>query len=368
MKFIDEYRSPELVRALLKKIDRAAASLERPVTIMEVCGSHTSAIGRFGIRALLPDAIRLISGPGCPVCVTAAEDIDRALWLAAQPEIIFTSYGDLLRVPGSRGDSLEKIRAAGARIETVHSVLEAAETARRHPEKKVVFMGIGFETTAPTAAAALIRVEKEKLKNFFLYSCHKLMPPVMRSLLDEPELAIDGFLCPGHVSTIIGARAYEFITAGGRAAVIAGFEPVDILVAVELILKELTDGVSGVKLAYPRGVNENGNPRARAVMAEVFEPETVVWRGLGEIPASGLKLKERFAEFDARRQFDFPIFKSPPPSACRCGEVLRGLIRPDACALFGKTCNPATPYGPCMVSGEGSCAAYFRYPEGRYPT
>ncbi len=366
MKYIDEYRSPELVRALLQEIDRAAALLKRQVTIMEVCGSHTTAIGRFGIRALLPDTIRLVSGPGCPVCVTAGEDIDQALWLATQPDIIFTSYGDLLRVPGSHGNSLEKIRAAGARIETVHSVLEAVALARENPNHKVVFMGIGFETTAPTAAAAILQLEKEQRKNFFLFSCHKLMPPVMQSLLNEKELAIDAFLCPGHVSTIIGARAYEFITAGGRAAVIAGFEPVDILAAVKLILEELTNGVSGVKLAYQRGVNENGNPRARAVMAEVFEPETVVWRGLGEIPLSGLKLKEKFAGFDARRRFDLPARESAPPSTCRCGEVLRGLIRPDACALFGKTCNPATPFGPCMVSGEGSCAAYFRYPEG-YP-
>jgi hydrogenase expression/formation protein HypD len=224
-------------------------------------------------------------------------------------------------------------------------------------------MGIGFETTAPAAAAAILQLEREQCKNFFLFSCHKLMPPVMQSLLSEKELAIDAFLCPGHVSTIIGARSYEFITAGGRAAVIAGFEPVDILAAVNLILEELTNGVSGVKLAYRRGVNENGNPRARAVLAEVFEPETVTWRGLGEIPLSGLKLKERFAGFDVRHRFDLPACESAPPSACRCGEVLRGLIRPDACALFGTTCNPATPFGPCMVSGEGSCAAYFRYPE-----
>ncbi len=204
MKYIDEYRSPELVQALLRRIDRAAARLERPVTIMEVCGSHTTAISRFGIRALLPDAIRLVSGPGCPVCVTAGEDIDQALWLATQPDIIFTNYGDLLRVPGSRGNSLEKIRAAGAWITTVHSVLEAVALARKHPEKQVVFMGIGFETTAPTAAAAILQIEKEQRKNFFLFSCHKLMPPVMQSLLNEKELAIDAFLCPGPSQPLSG--------------------------------------------------------------------------------------------------------------------------------------------------------------------
>ena len=362
MKYIDEYRSPELVQGLLHKIEKRAKSFSKPITIMEVCGSHTTAIGRFGIRQLLPKNIRLVSGPGCPVCVTAIEDIDQALWLAAQPEVIFTSYGDLLRVPGSHGNSLEKKRAAGAQIKTVHSAHEALTLAQTNPEKEIVFMGIGFETTAPTVAAAILRAEKLKLNNFSVFSCHKLMPPVMRCLLAEKELAIDGFLCPGHVSTIIGAQAYDFILKKNLAAVITGFEPVDILEGISLILKELSAGVTEVKIEYQRAVNREGNPKARAILNEVFIPAAVNWRGLGKIDKSGLILKEKFSTFDARRRFSIPEIESQQNSACRCGEVLRGLIEPSQCQLFGCTCTPTSPFGPCMVSNEGSCAAAFRFP------
>ncbi len=361
MKFIDEYRSPELVSVLLKKIRKTAAALNRPVKIMEVCGSHTTAISRFGIRRLLPENIQLVSGPGCPVCVTSIKDIDEALYLAARPELIFTGYGDLLRVPGSHGNSLEKIRAAGAQIKTVHSALEALALARSCSDRPVVFMGIGFETTAPTVAAALLRAEKEKLENFFVYSCHKLMPPVMRLLLDEKALKIDGFLCPGHVSTIIGSQPYNFITETDRAAVITGFEPVDILEGIALILEELDSGVSGIKIQYKRAVNPAGNRKAQAVMNEVFVPATVDWRGLGAISQSGLALRAGFAFFDARKHFSIPEISSTTNSNCSCGEVLQGRIEPSECRLFGKACTPASPFGPCMVSSEGSCAAYFRY-------
>ncbi len=329
---------------------------------MEVCGSHTTAIGRFGIRQLLPDNIRLVSGPGCPVCVTAIEDIDKALWLASRPEVIFTSYGDLLRVPGSNSNSLEKSRAAGALVKTVHSALEAVALAQANPEQKVVFMGIGFETTSPTVAAAVLQAKKLNLTNFFIFSCHKLMPPVMRALLDKKELAIDGFLCPGHVSTIIGAQAYDFIIKANHAAVITGFEPVDILEGIYLILKQLTGGVTEVKIQYQRGVKKAGNPKARAVMNEVFEPATVNWRGLGDIPESGLVLRDEFAAFNSLHHFLIPQIKSQQNRACSCGEVLRGLMKPSECKLFGKACTPANPLGPCMVSSEGSCAAFFRYP------
>ncbi len=361
MKFIDEYRSPELVSGLLKKIRKTAATLSRFVKIMEVCGSHTTAISRFGIRQLLPENIQLISGPGCPVCVTSIKDIDEALYLAAQPELIFAGYGDLLRVPGSYGNSLEKIRAVGAQIKTVHSALEAVALARAHPDRQVVFMGIGFETTAPTVAAALLQVEKEKIDNFFVYSCHKLMPPVMRLLLDEKELNIDGFLCPGHVSTIIGSKPYNFIAETGRAAVITGFEPVDILEGIALILEELDSGVSGIKIQYKRAVDPAGNRKAQMVMNEVFLPATVDWRGLGAISQSGLALSARFAVFDARKHFSIPEISSTSNSNCCCGEVLQGRIEPSQCRLFGKACTPTNPFGPCMVSNEGSCAAYFRY-------
>ena len=362
MKYIDEYRSPELVRGLLQKIRKTAAKLVKPITIMEVCGSHTTAISRFGIRQLLPDNIHLVSGPGCPVCVTSIEDIDQALWLAAQPEIIFASYGDLLRVPGSHGNSLEKIRAAGAQVKTVHSALDAVALAQARPEQKIIFMGIGFETTSPTVAAAVLQAKKLNLTNFFIFCSHKLMPPVMRLLLAEEELKIDGFLCPGHVSTIIGTQAYDFIIKTNRAAVVTGFEPVDILEGISLILEELTNGVTEVKIQYQRGVKEAGNPKARNVMNEVFQPTTVSWRGLGKIPESGLILKEKFTAFDARRHFSIPEISSQTNHACRCGEVLRGLIEPSECNLFGTVCTPAHPFGPCMVSNEGCCAAFFRYP------
>ena len=367
MKYIDEYRSPELVRGLLQKIKKRAVNLTKSITIMEVCGSHTTAIGRFGIRRLLPDNIRLVSGPGCPVCVTTIEDIDRALWLASRPDLIFASYGDLLRVPGSHGNSLEKIRATGAQVKTVHSALDAMALAGAHPDRQIVFMGIGFETTSPTVAAAILQAKKRKITNFFLYCSHKLMPPVMHSLLAEKELKIDGFLCPGHVSTIIGAQAYDFIIKTNRAAVVTGFEPVDILEGIVLILEQLTNGVTEVKIQYQRGVKKEGNPKARAIMDEVFEPATVSWRGLGKIPESGLVLREKFAAFDARRHFPIPEISSRQNRACRCGEVLRGLIEPPDCDLFGNACTPANPFGPCMVSNEGSCAAFFRYPTAGEP-
>ncbi|MBN2808303.1 MAG: hydrogenase formation protein HypD [Deltaproteobacteria bacterium] len=362
MKFIDEYRSPALVSGLLLRIKKKAALLSRTITIMEVCGSHTTAIGRFGIRRLLPENIRLVSGPGCPVCVTSTQDIDQALWLASRPDTLFTSYGDLLRVPGSHGNSLEKIRATGAQVKTVHSALEALTLAQTHPDQKVVFMGIGFETTSPTVAAAVLKAEKLNLNNFSIFCSHKLMPPVMRLLLDEQELALDGFLCPGHVSTIIGTKVYEFITDSGRAAAVTGFEPVDILEGIYLILEELTNGISKVRLQYQRGVNSQGNPKARELLHEVFEPATVNWRGLGQIPDSGLTLRKEFSAFDAGCHFVIPEIESQTNSSCRCGEVLRGLIEPAACKMFGSTCTPNNPFGPCMVSNEGSCAAAFRYP------
>ena len=361
MKYIDEFRSPELVSGLIQNINKKSAALKRPITIMEVCGSHTTAISRFGIRKLLPDNINLVSGPGCPVCVTAIEDIDTALWLAARPENIFTSYGDLLRVPGSHLNSLDKIRARGAQIKTVHSALEALTLAQKNTDRKVIFMGIGFETTTPTIAAAILQAEKLKIKNFFLLSCHKLMPPVMHALLDDQELNLDAFICPGHVSTIIGAESYNFIIEKGLAAVVTGFEPVDILSGIAMILDQLINGVDEVKIQYSRAVKKEGNRKAQAIMAEVFQPAAATWRGLGEIAASGLILREKFSAYDARLQFSLPEIESQINPACRCGEVLRGIIKPCDCNLFGTKCTPARPFGPCMVSNEGSCAAYLTH-------
>ena len=361
MKYIDEFRSPKLVSGLLQNIKKSAAIYDRPITIMEVCGSHTTAISRFGIRELLPETIHLVSGPGCPVCVTAIEEVDRALWLAAQPNHIFTCYGDLLRVPGSHLNSLEKIRATGAQVKTVHSALEAVALAQKYPEQKIIFMGIGFEATAPTVAAAILQAEKLKLKNFFLFSCHKLMPPVMHALLDEQELNLDAFLCPGHVSTIIGSKAYNFITERGLAAVVTGFEPVDILTGIAIILEQLINGVDEVKIQYRRAVKEQGNLKAQAIMSQVFSPATVNWRGLGRIEASGLVLRDAFSAFDALQHVSPPASQSQVNDACRCGDVLRGIIKPNDCKLFASTCTPTRPFGPCMVSNEGSCAAFYNH-------
>ncbi|HDS15505.1 MAG TPA: hydrogenase formation protein HypD [Proteobacteria bacterium] len=362
MKFIDEYRAPQMVKGLLSRIRKKAARLPRDITVMEVCGSHTTAIARFGIRELLPDNIRLLSGPGCPVCVTSSHEIDLALTLAQQPGVIFCSFGDLLRVPGSDGDSLEKIRAAGACVATVHSALEALSLAQNHAERQIIFMGIGFETTSPTVAAAILRAQKLKLSNFFLFACHKLMPPVMQSLLDAKEINIDGFLCPGHVATIIGARAFTFIGQQKKAAVVAGFEPTDILAALDLLLEELTEKPSPVRIQYQRAVTFAGNRKAQAIMAEVFQTVPAKWRGLGELSASGLGLRDEFIQFEALSRFSIEnIPKSTMPSPCRCGDILRGLISPADCPLFGRRCTPANPAGPCMVSGEGSCAAAYHY-------
>ncbi|MBN2706536.1 MAG: hydrogenase formation protein HypD [Deltaproteobacteria bacterium] len=362
MKFIDEYRAPHLVKGLLSRIRKKAARLSRDLTVMEVCGSHTTAIARFGIRELLPDNLRLLSGPGCPVCVTSSHEIDLALTLAQQPGVIFCSFGDLLRVPGSNGDSLEKLRAAGACVETVHSVLEALNLAQSHAERQIIFMGIGFETTSPTIAAAILRAQKLRLNNFFLFACHKLMPPVMQSLLNTKEINIDGFLCPGHVATIIGARAFAFIGQQKKAAVIAGFEPVDILVALDLLLEEPIEKPTTVRIQYQRAVTFAGNRKAQAIMAQVFQTVPAHWRGLGELSASGLGLRDEFTHFDALTRFSIGKIPEPSkPSACRCGDILRGLISPADCPLFGRFCTPANPAGPCMVSSEGSCAAAYHY-------
>ncbi len=361
MKHIDEYRDPALVKGLLQGIERRAGSLDGPVTVMEVCGTHTNAIGKYGIRDMLPASIRLISGPGCPVCVTAVEDVDAAIHLAGLPDVVFATFGDMLRVPGTGGGSLQQCRAEGADIRVVSSAADCRALAEHNPDREIVFMGIGFETTSPTVAAVLQAGKRHKTANLSVFSVHKVIPPAVAALIADPDLSVDGFLCPGHVSTIIGADAYRPIPAAGRAAVITGFEPVDILEGIYMLLGQIAAKKYHVDIQYTRGVSQEGNTRARMILAEVFSAADARWRGLGVIPGSGLALRETYREFDAARRFPLPRFSSQDPEGCCCGEILRGLRLPSECPLFGKACRPERPVGPCMVSAEGTCAAYYKY-------
>jgi len=319
------------------------------------------AIFRAGLRQLLPSWLQLISGPGCPVCVTANEDIDRAIWLTRQPGVIITTFGDLIRVPGSES-SLQKERAGGADVRIVYSTFDALQIARDNPDRHVVFLGIGFETTAPTIAAAVKQASKEGLTNFSVFSAHKLLPPAMRALLHSGDLHLDGFLCPGHVSTIIGAASYEEVAGRYRTpCVVTGFEPLDVLQGISMLVEQVSHGQSKVQNQYARAVNWEGNPVARALIDEIFAPADTTWRGLGMIPQSGLRVRKEWAAYDAVQRFSMPVIQVREHPGCKCGEVLRGVITPLECALFRKVCDPENPKGPCMVSSEGTCGAYYRY-------
>lgn len=361
MKYIDEYRNPELVRGLLDAVAILAAGIGRDVSIMEICGTHTHAIGRYGIRRLLPKNLRLISGPGCPVCVTSIGDVDRALHLTGLPNVIFATFGDMLRVPGTGGESLQRLRASGADIRIISSAADAVRFATENSGRQVILMGIGFETTAPTVAATIASAKRRGVGNLSVFSVHKTVPQAIRALIEDPELKIDGFLCPGHVSIVTGVEAYEMIPKAGRAAVITGFEPADVMEGILMILRQIMEGRFEVAIQYVRGPKAQGNLKAREVMAEVFEPADAEWRGLGVIPASGLRIRREFEGFDALKRFALPEIRSVEFRGCRCGEILRGVISPAECGLFTKACTPANPVGPCMVSGEGTCAAYYKY-------
>ena len=360
MRFIDEFRDPGLARNLADKIARVST---RPARLMEFCGGHTVAIMRNGIRQLLPPTIEMLSGPGCPVCVTANGDIDRAIALANLPDVIITTFGDMLKVPGSYS-SLQKARAEGNDIRIVYSTQDALQVARDNPQQSIIFIGVGFETTAPTIAMAVVQAEKENLRNFYVLCQLKTTPPAMRALLDLGEINLNGIICPGHVTTIIGTGPYEaYARDYGVACVVAGFEPVDILQAVEMLVQQIERDEPRVEIAYTRGVRPEGNLKALELMHGVFDTAWASWRGIGEIPHSGLKLKVKYARFDAGREFNVVLPPTREAPGCRCGEVLRGVIRPAECKLFGKTCSPENPIGPCMVSSEGSCAAYYQYGE-----
>lgn len=360
MKFIDEYRDPVLAKKLLYAIEGRFSRIGKPVTIMEVCGSHTYAIGHHGIRSMLPEEVRLVSGPGCPVCVTAVHDIDAALFIAGIKGVIFATFGDMLRVPGTGGKSLQKVRAAGADVRIVSSASECMTIALEHPDRQIVFMGIGFETTTPTIASMVKTCRQKSIPNVSVYSAHKIVPPAIDALLGDPGLAIDAFLCPGHVSTILGTEAYTGIVRRNRAAVITGFEPIDILEGIYMILGQILKHDYFVQIQYTRGVSPQGNAHARALIEEVFTPVDAEWRGLGPIPGSGLSFREEYRDFDAARRFEIPEISSSEDKACRCGEILKGMINPFECPLFRKICTPENPVGPCMVSHEGTCATYYK--------
>ncbi|NOY39507.1 MAG: hydrogenase formation protein HypD [Nitrospirae bacterium] len=338
--------------------------LGRPVRLMEVCGTHTVAIFRHGIRTILPDGIMLLSGPGCPVCVTSIEDIDKAVKIASQPGVILTTFGDMMRVPGSH-KNLQEARADGADIRALYSPMDALTIAGENPDQSVIFFATGFETTSPSVAATLCEADRMEIHNFHIYSNHKLVPPALRALLDDDRVEVDGFILPGHVSTIIGRDPYEFISRDyKKPSVIAGFEARDILEAIAMLLAQLVKKESRLDIQYVRAVRTEGNPRAISLIETCFIPVDVQWRGIGTITRSGLSLREEFRYRDASKLFDIAVESIPDIRGCACGDVLKGIKIPPDCPLYGKKCTPENPVGACMVSTEGSCSAYYKYKAG----
>ena len=364
MKFVDEFRDAELGRVLATEI---AATVEpgRRYKVMEVCGGHTHTIYKYGIDDLLPENVEFVHGPGCPVCVIPMGRVDDGIALARQDGVIFTCFGDMMRVPGGC-ESLLDAKAGGADVRMVYSPLDALRIARENPDREVVFFAIGFETTAPSTALTLLRAKAESVPNFFVFCNHVTIVPPLRALLESPDLRLDGFIGPGHVSTVVGGRPFEFVPAEyGRPFVISGFEPLDLLQSLHAVLRQLVEGRCEVENQYTRVVPYDGNPAALKVLEQVFEPRpTFEWRGLGSIPDSALKLTDAFADFDAELRYDVPGVRVADPKACQCGEVLKGVIKPWECKVFGTACTPERPIGTCMVSSEGACAAYYNF--GRF--
>jgi len=358
VRFLDEFRNPGLARKLAAHIREKST---RPVRFMEFCGSHTHAIFKNGIRQLLPPTVELLSGPGCPVCVTSNADLDRAIALAQVPGVVLATFGDMLKVPGSHS-SLQEAKARGADVRVVYSATDALELARASPQRSVIFLGVGFETTAPTVAASVLQASEEGLHNYYVFSMHKLTPPVMAALLRSGETRLDGVIAPGHVSAIVGWRAWEFLPREfNMPCVVAGFEPLDILLCIDRLVKQVEAGEASAESVYTRGVRPEGNQEALRLMYRVFEPAPATWRGIGTVPESGLHLKRAYQRFDAEATFRVPVPDARENPACICGEVLRGVKTPLECSLFGRACTPDRPAGPCMVSTEGSCAAYYLY-------
>jgi hydrogenase expression/formation protein HypD len=349
MKYVEEYRDGKLAQSLIGKIKARSG---KRIRLMEICGTHTMAVFRHGIRSVLPEHIELVSGPGCPVCVTATEEIDRSIKLARVPNVIVATFGDLMRVPGTES-SLQEETGRGSDIRIVYSTFDALKIAESN---------LGFETTAPTVAAAIKSARDGKVNNFSVLSAHKLLPPALHALISGGDLGIDGFICPGHVTTIIGTSDYESVANKYRIpCVVVGFEPIDILQGILMFVDQIEGGRAAVEIQYVRAVRAEGNPSALKIMKEVFRPCDAPWRGLGVISSSGLAIREDFSAYDASERFDLSVLPAKEPRNCRCGEVLRGAIRPVECTLFRKACSPRTPIGACMVSSEGTCAAYYKY-------
>ena len=355
------FRNPQIAHGFLKRIGRLTENLARQLVLMEVCGTHTMAIHQHGLRALLPEKIRLVSGPGCPVCVTPIDYLDRAIAISRLPGIIIATFGDMLRVPGSTTNLLEE-KARGADIRIIYSPLDAVKLAASLPERQIVFLGVGFETTTPTVAGAIVQADSLRLKNFSVLCAHKTMPAPMAALSADRQLQIDGYLCPAHVSAIIGVTTYQTLVDNYRVpCVITGFEPLDILQGVEMLVKQIINEDIRVENQYSRFVKPGGNRKAQQLSATVFEACDTLWRGLGEIPGSGLRIRPNYADFDASCRFNVQPEASREPEGCLCGEILKGKISPHQCPLFGRRCTPETPIGACMVSSEGTCAAEFKY-------
>ena len=359
------FRDPALGRELTARIaDVAPTALEKSggtINLMEVCGTHTVALARAGIRSLLPDGINLTSGPGCPVCVTANADIDSVIALAKMDGVITTTFGDMMRVPGST-TTLNDVKAAGHDVRVVYSPLDALRVATDNPDNEVVFIGVGFETTIPLIASVVRRAADEGIGNFSVFTAHKTVPTTLETLVNDPDVRIDGLILPGHVSTIIGMGPYRFLAEKyGIPGVIMGFEPVDLLSGILMLLEMIAGGEPRIVNDYRRGVSDEGNVEAQRLIAETFEPADAAWRGMGTIPDSGLVLREEYRSFDAIERFHPEVEPTVEPRGCRCGDVLRGVMSPKGCPLFARACSPEHPVGPCMVSSEGSCAAYYKY-------
>ncbi|UCD31770.1 MAG: hydrogenase formation protein HypD [Desulfobacterales bacterium] len=358
IKHLEEYRDPAIARKIVEQITFAG---QKPIRLMEVCGTHTMSIFKHGIRGLLPETISLLSGPGCPVCVTAQNEINSFIRLSRFDDVIITTFGDLIKVPGA-DSSLEKERADGRDIRIVYSTFDALKVAQKNPLKKVVFLGVGFETTAPTIAASIRSAVEMKLDNYFVFCAHKLLPPALAFLMEAKGTKIDGFILPGHVSVIIGIKAYlPFFEHYQTPCVIAGFEPLDILLAVNMLVVQIKTNQPKLSNAYQRAVTFNGNQKAQNIMNDVFETTDARWRGIGTIPQSGLKIRDEFAICDASKMFEINMTASSDPKGCACGEILTGQKIPTDCLLYRKACTLETPIGPCMVSSEGACAAFYRY-------
>jgi hydrogenase expression/formation protein HypD len=366
MKYVDEFRDREKAAALIAEIERLAGTIERgrarPPQIMEVCGGHTHSIFRYGIEGMLPATIELVHGPGCPVCVLPMGRVDDGVALAEQPRVIFATFGDAMRVPGSR-KSLLQAKAEGADVRMVYSPLDALALARKNPQREVVFFALGFETTMPSTALTILQADAEGIPNFSVFCNHITIVPTMKAILDSPDLQLDGFLGPGHVSMVIGTAPYEFIARHYRKpVVIAGFEPLDVLLSIQMLLRQIVQGRAEVENQYARVVADGGNAAALKAVAEVFELRAFFeWRGLGSIDHSGVRIRSRYAQFDAERRFTVPNAAVADPKSCQCGEVLKGVLKPWQCKVFGSACTPEAPLGALMVSSEGACAAYYQY-------